>query len=185
MTNNGEGVVAGQPRRYISGHYHRPRRTHEEVIIDFWKRVEKGEGSNACWLWTGYRNEDGYGIIRINNKLMRTHRLSFLIAHGYLTPDLEVCHNCPGKDNPSCINPAHLFEGTTKENIQDAERKGTRDHHIGVENGRAIINEEIVREMRRLREIEGLSCAEITKRFDLSYSGVVAVLRYESWKHVT
>ena len=38
------------------------------------------------------------------------------IRQGY-----ECCHNC---DVPNCIEPEHLWEGTHKQNIQDALAKG-------------------------------------------------------------
>lgn len=78
--------------------------------------------NNDCWEWTGGTNNIGYGMIRDDNKMRTTHRVSYeehndtIIPHG-----LIVMHSC---DNKLCCNPAHLSLGTHKDNSQDMISKG-------------------------------------------------------------
>ena len=65
-----------------------------------------------------------YGLLNINRKLHRAHRLAWTLLRGPIPEGIEVCHNCPGKDNPLCVNPDHLFLGTHKDNMHDAKNKG-------------------------------------------------------------
>lgn len=88
----------------------------------FWTRVTKGE---SCWEWQGNRNRLGYGVIRVEpGRLARrvlTHRFSWELHNGPIPSGLFVCHRC---DNPPCVNPAHLFLGTMRDNTRDMMAKG-------------------------------------------------------------
>lgn len=93
----------------------------------FWNKVDV-RSVDECWEWQGAKLRDGYGSFVLdtsmkNKKHTQAHRYSYSIHHGniQLTRDVFVCHSC---DNPSCVNPNHLFLGNQKINMDDRQNKG-------------------------------------------------------------
>jgi hypothetical protein len=89
------------------------------------------DNKTECWNWVKYKQE-GYGYIGFNKSIHLTHRVSYFIFIGPFDEKLKVCHRC---DNPSCINPQHLFIGTQKDNVQDCIIKKRFNRQINIKKG--------------------------------------------------
>lgn len=92
----------------------------EKQLKRFWAKVHKPV-EEECWEWTGARNKKGYGQFSVNKIAKSTHRISYVIHKGEIPEGLMICHAC---NNPSCVNPNHLYAGTGKDNAQQAVADG-------------------------------------------------------------
>lgn len=78
-------------------------------------------GASDCWHFCGSRNQFGYGRLTVGGRMQVVHRLSYGLFVGPIPDGLSVLHHC---DNPSCINPEHLWLGTYSDNSRDCWAKG-------------------------------------------------------------
>lgn len=93
-----------------------------DPVRRFWSYVKK---TPTCWLWIGDKRL-GYGRLRVNGEKVSAHRFSCELHKGPLPKGKKALHNCPNGDNPSCVNPDHLWAGTQAENVKDMYVKGRR-----------------------------------------------------------
>ena len=87
---------------------------------DLQRFMDKVEKTPTCWLWKGGKMKSGYGFFWLV-KQSSAHRSSWILHYGEIPEGLCVCHKC---DNPSCVNPEHLFVGSHLENTRDCIEKG-------------------------------------------------------------
>lgn len=162
-----------------------------EDLERFWKSVDK-KGPSDCWNWLAGRVSGGYGRFHFNfNGKTRhsAHRLSYAMHNAVDMQDLFVCHRC---DNPSCVNPDHLFLGTCLDNVRDMIAKGRKrfgkpaDYkHLprGSRHGSAKLSEQQVLEIRRVYPKEG-STSELGERFGVSPAMIQLIINRKNWTHI-
>ena len=81
----------------------------------------KIDGSTKCWNWLKSKNNRGYGFFYKDGKRYFAHRYYYEKYREKIPDKMCACHKC---DNPSCVNPDHIFIGTHKDNMLDAKAKG-------------------------------------------------------------
>lgn len=163
-----------------------------------WERVDKttpfGKDGD-CWEWKGSKIR-GYGQIADNDgRNKRAHRV---IYEDYfqvqLTPDQFCCHRC---DNPSCVNPLHMFIGTTQDNTRDRDEKGRAakgEKHWtanapeklarGERQGSAKMTADGVRDMRNRFDKGEATATALAKEYDMSIATTCKIIKRQLWKHV-
>lgn len=151
--------------------------------LPFWERVfALTEDSGDCKIFTGHKDECGYGRIRgENKKLVRVHRAVWERDHGPIPPGKEVCHKC---DIRACINPAHLFLGTHAENIRDMDLKGRRRALVGSQQACAVLHEMDIPTIRK-RLASGETSASIGRSYGVSEEMIRHIKKGRAWRHVT
>lgn len=138
-------------------------------VVRFWRKVRKTE---TCWLWTGAQRSEYGQFHPRKGKSIKAHRYAYELTYGAVPAGKLVCHTC---DNPLCVNPAHLWLGTDKDNMQDAARKGRIPH--------AKFTPAQVRAIRR-RVAEGEVQSHLARELDVSRSAINQIVLRQTYAHV-
>jgi hypothetical protein len=169
------GLVKGQYRKFIWGH--------QNKITDFWSQVDKLNGpisplGTRCWLWTGAKSGNGYGIKMVDDQTKSAHAVAFFLAYS-VWPKGRACHKC---DNPPCVRPDHIFEGTAKENTADMVAKGRHSH--GERHYAAKLTDIQVIEAIHKRS-QGALFRELAKEYGVPRKCISDAVNGVTWKHIS
>lgn len=159
----------------------------------FWSYVDR-KSPEECWEWTGCRFNTGYGMLGVGSKCRSTHRLSWELHFGPVPGGLWVLHRC---DNRSCVNPAHLFLGTARDNYHDsrakgrhsaADRHGMRRHPERIRRGEqsnpARLTDAKVVAIRQRYKAGGISQSALAREYGVTQSTIWNILFRKTWKHL-
>ena len=147
------------------------------------------EKDNGCMNWLGWKNKDGYGKFSIANKYTFAHRYSYEFHIGKIPDGLCVCHKC---DNPSCVNPKHLFLGTHFDNMQDMKKKNRQPYKKGAPlniNNKgskhvfAKLDEDKVRDIK-IKLADGVKGSILAQLYNVVDQTIYEIKNGRNWKHV-
>lgn len=98
------------------------------------------EDEHGCWVWTGYRNSDGYGkVYKATYGEELLHRFTYRQIVGEIPRGLVLDHLCK---NPPCCNPYHLRPVPQRVNMLAGEHHSAVAHRTGVcKRGHELSNE--------------------------------------------
>ena len=85
--------------------------TDSTFIARFWSKVDR---SGDCWIWGAYVNNTGYGIVKVDGRCEKAHRIAYQISVGPIPDGLTIDHLCRNK---TCVNPAHMEPVTIRVNV--------------------------------------------------------------------
>lgn len=149
-------------------------------------RLVKINPITGCHEWQGSKKERGYGRISTGSRVDGTNRtegahgVAYRLAYGPVPSGKEVCHRC---DNPSCVNPEHLFAGTRQDNVDDREAKGRNRPQRGSKSGTAKLTESIVQKARQ-QKAEGVPYTKLAKQYGVNRSTIRRAVIGKQWAHV-
>lgn len=133
----------------------------------------------GCIHWTGFLDKDGYGIITVDYRSRRVHRVVWELGREPVPPGMMICHHC---DNPTCINVDHLYVGTAMQNAADKTARGRTPPRKGEANPGARVNDQLVRQIRA--EAQFIPQKDLALAYGLSKVTIHQIVRRKTWTHV-
>ena len=139
------------------------------------KSMVNVDNTTGCWNWQGKLNHNGYARIANGNGSYLMHRIAYEVFVGPIAKGFAACHKC---DNPSCVNPEHIFLGTQEDNMKDMAGKGRASK--GEEHYGSKLTTQAVIEIRA----RAGRAVEIAKEYGVSRRLISKVKQRMGWCHV-
>lgn len=136
--------------------------------------------AHGCHEYTG-ATLHGYGVFWLNGKNVKAHRVSYVIAHGSIPDGMQVNHHC---DNRVCVNPEHIYAGTTQENINDRESRGRGRRVSGESHHKTTLRESDVLKIRAMYSGGKITYKALAEMFSVSCNAIGQIIRQERWANM-
>lgn len=146
------------------------------MIKKFWALIDKTE---ECWLWTKYRDRDGYGKFMFNYKGFKACKLAYILTYGPVPDGICVLHKC---DNPPCCRPEHLYLGTQADNVADRVNRGRQLR--GESHPLTVLNNKEVLDIRRQFTGGRGEQTKLAAIYNVSLAMINRIIRRRTWTHI-
>ena len=159
-----------------------------DLLEKFNSRLPETLSDDICWEWQGHKDKGGYGILHQygilhHGKSLRAHRVAYEIHYAEPLDELHCLHRC---DNPSCVNPFHLFSGTNTDNMKDKVAKGRcyTGNQKGQSNGNSKLTDSVVKEIRLLYNGGGYTTVQLGKKYGVTRSTISYIVNNKTYTHL-
>lgn len=132
----------------------------------FW---DKADRDGECWEWNACTNPDGYGRFRSEGKTYLAHRFAWELTNEPIPEGMLVCHTC---DNRRCVNPEHLWLGTTEQNMDDMRQK---------KREKRSLSDDAIRSIRASKQSRKVLAAE----YGVCVATISHAINHRTWKEVS
>jgi hypothetical protein len=125
----------------------------QDIVNRFWSKVIVTNNipknhynlETPCWEWIGANSgKHEYGYFILNKTSVKAPRISYEYFNGPIPEKLMICHKC---NNPKCVNPDHLYPGTSKDNQMDCVKSNRKVDIKGSKHGMATTDENTIIEI--------------------------------------
>lgn len=159
-----------------------PAKSTGDLLVE--RFVSKIEKTPECWLWKGTtynRPKINYGKIQVCGKEYSAHRMSWKIFRGEVPLGMCVLHKC---DVPLCVNPDHLWIGTSAENCRDREAKNRSNHGSGEKIATAKLTAREVLEIRSKYDSSRGKYNRLAEEYGVDRKTIAQIVRRKTWQHI-
>ena len=151
-----------------------PRMTLERAMLNVVHDTNGG-----CWLWSGSMFQHGYGSVQSMGKRRLAHRYFYEHMRGSIPEGMLLLHKC---DVRCCVNPDHMFVGTSAHNAADCAAKGRQARLGGVRHPNTHLSAADVAEIRRLCAGRLMVQREIAAKYGITQSNVSMIASGRTWR---
>lgn len=135
---------------------------------------------DACWILnTGMVK--GYPTFWYNGRNHVGSRFVYECYNGPIKKDMVICHSC---DNPRCVNPNHLWEGTINQNNLDRDIKNRNAKGSTIATSK-LTEKDIFIILTGIHNNTFKNTSEILEKFNISLVQLHRILNGSSWNHLT
>ena len=110
-------------------------------------------------LFEGAGDGNGYGKLAFFGSTIKTHVLMYLHKSGDIPEGMCVCHTCNVKN---CIEPSHLYLGSSSDNNSQAWKDGLQPN--------AVISDSLAKEIFVEGQNHRITHAELGKKYGVTRS---------------
>lgn len=171
-------------RAYLSGNLESQPRTlakPDDSLDTRLRNIGWTVTDSGCWEWNGSLDVYGYGQMAVNRgQPWKAYRIAYEAWVKMPEPNVDICHRC---DNPPCINPAHLFEGTRQDNVNDMVAK--KRHRNGENKAEHKLTDAQVRDIRDTYATGAVTQKWLASQYGVSPTLISCVVNYKRRKHET